>query len=207
MDIPLVVFIMLAIFMFFEFFLNIAPINALGSWLNTAVIVIGYWTLIYGVINLLRVHGKNITTMKKREWPHSLLTLGSGVAMFFAMGWSEPIYNWIWNNIWYGLQTSLMCYVGFFHFSGMFRTYRARNWGGAVMIISSFFGLVVNAPIFLATFAPLGPLANWYNDTPAAGAWLGFHLVTGLGMFALAARQLLGQERSMLGTMLAKEEN
>jgi hypothetical protein len=206
MDIPMVLFIVLAFFMFFEFFLNIPAINALGGWLNTTVIVIGYWALIYGAINLARVHGNNILKRTKGEWHHSILTLASAVAMFYAMQWNEALYNWIWDNIWYGLQTALMCYVGFFHFSGMFRTYRAINWGGAVMIISSFFGLVVNAPIFLAALQPLGPFANWYNDTPSAGAWLGFHLVTGLGMFALAARQLIGQERSMLGTLISKEE-
>jgi len=206
MDLPLLTFIFVAIFVFLEYFFNIPALNATGSFLNSTVISISYWALIYGVVNLVRHHGWNIYKKEKGEWYHSILVLGSAVTMLFAMTYYDILYQWIWNNIWYGLQTSIMCYVGFFHFSGMFRTYRARNWGGATMIISSVLGMSVNAPILLWAINPLGPAANWFSNTPAAGAWLGFHLVTGLGVFTLAARQFLGMERSMLGSLVTQEE-
>jgi hypothetical protein len=98
-----------------------------------------------------------------------------------------------------GLQTSLMCYVGFYFYSAMYKTFKVRGFEAALTLIACITMLLSNAPISGAIWGPLPQIGLWIANVPGSGAWRGFLMSAALGMFAVAIRAILGLERAYMG--------
>jgi hypothetical protein len=101
-DLPLVLFIVVVIWMFFEFFIQIPYGGTITGYLGAWLSIVATFALLLGALNMIRLHGKNFIQMRKGEWYHSALILSTMFLMFFSGFIYKPIFNWLYDNIFYG---------------------------------------------------------------------------------------------------------
>src|SRR4030042_3165177 len=195
---PIAIFIICQFYIFFEFFIPIPGGPALTSLLGKWVVCVSNFALLLGALNLIRFHGKNIVKQTKNEWYHGAIILVSMTAMFVSGWFFKPLYTWLYANIYTGLNTALMCYVGFYFYSAMYKTFKVRNFESFITLFACITMLIANAPIS-GTVWGLADIGIWIANVPGSGAWRGFLMSAALGMFAVAIRAAVGLERAYTG--------
>lgn len=196
---PIIIFILCQFYVFFEFFIPIPGGPAFTSLLGKWVVCVSNFALLLGALNMLRFHGKNIIKRTKNEWYHGVIILSSMAAMFIS-GWAiRPLYTWLYANIYTGLNTALMCFVGFYFYSAMYKTFKVRNFESFITLFACITMLIANAPVSGAIWGPLPQIGLWIANVPGSGAWRGFLMSAALGMFAVAIRAAMGLERGYTG--------
>jgi hypothetical protein len=198
-QLPLIVFTTCVIWVFFEYFIPIPGGPAITSMLGRWVVCVANFALLLGALNLIRYYGTNIVRRKKDEWIHGIIIIFFMFAMFLSGWFFQPVYLWLYNNFYMGLQTALMCYVGFYFYSAMYKTFKVRGFEAALTLIACITMLLANAPISGAIWGPLPQIGLWIANVPGSGAWRGFLMSAALGMFAVAIRAALGLERAYIG--------
>lgn len=198
-QVPLIIFIISTFWIFFEFFLNIPGGPAITSELSRWVSGIVNFSILLGALNLIRINGAKIARKEEGEWIHSVIILGSLAVMFFAGLFYQPLFDWGYDNIYIGLNVALMCFVGFYYFSAMYRTFKVRNSISLVTMLAVISMLFANAPISGAILPILPEIGLWVASVPGMGAWRGFIMSAALGMFAMAIRATLGLEKAYIG--------
>lgn len=198
-QVPLTIFILSTFWIFFEFFLNIPGGPAITSELSRWVTGIVNFSILLGALNLIRINIGTIAQKKEGEWIHGIVILGSLAVMFFAGLVYKPVFTWGYDNIYIGLNVALMCFVGFYFYSAMYRTFKVRNSISLVTMLACISMLFANAPISGAIWGPLPAIGLWVASVPGMGAWRGFIMSAALGMFAMAIRAALGIEKAYIG--------
>lgn len=198
-QVPLAVFIISTFWIFFEFFLNIPGGPAITSELSRWITGIVNFSILLGALNLIRINAVTISQKKKGEMIHSVIILGSLAVMFFAGLFYEPLFNWGYDNIYIGLNVALMCFVGFYYYSAMYRTFKVRNLVSLVTMLACISMLFANAPVSGAIWDVLPAFGLWVASVPGMGAWRGFIMSAALGMFAMAIRAAMGLEKAYIG--------
>lgn len=198
-QLPLLVFILSTFWIFFEFFLNIPSGPAITSELSRWVTSVVNFSLLLGALNLIRINIGNISQRREGEWIHGVIILGSLSGMFIAGLVYKPLYTWGYDNIYIGLNVALMCFVGFYYYSAMFRTFKVRNATALITMLALISMLLTNAPISGAIWGPLPEIGKWIAAVPGMGAWRGFIMSAALGMFAMAIRAAMGLEKTYVG--------
>ncbi|MBW1736121.1 MAG: hypothetical protein JRJ69_00885 [Deltaproteobacteria bacterium] len=197
--IPWAVFIFSTFWIFFEFFLKIPGGPAVTSELSRWVTCVVNFSILLGALNLIKINAVNITKKKEGEWIHGIVILGSLAIMFLAGIVYKPVFTWCYDNIYIGLNVALMCFVGFYYYSAMYRTFKVRTPTALVTLLACISMLFANAPISGAIWGPLPEIGSWVASVPGMGAWRGFIMSAALGMFAMAIRAALGIERGYIG--------
>ena len=198
-EIPISVFILCTLWVFFEFFINIPGGPAITSMLGRWVSSVANFALLLGALNILRFHGKRIVNKQKGEWYHSTIIIVSMLVMYAAGQFYKPLFQWLYDNIFIALNVALMCYVGFYFYSAMYRTFKVRSFEAFITLFACISMLLANAPISGAIWGPLPQIGLWIAGVPGMGAWRGFIMSAALGMFAMAIRAALGLERAFIG--------
>jgi len=198
-QIPLAIFIICTFWIFFEFFLQIPSGKEITGELSRWVTCIVNFSLLLGALNLIRIHGRDIVQQRKGEWIHGVIVLGSMFVMFFAGLGYKPLFKWLYDNFYYGLNVALMCFVGFYFYSAMYRTFKVRSVTALVTLAACISMLFANAPVSGSIWGPLPKIGLWVADIPGMGAWRGFIMSAAMGMYAMAIRAALGLERAYIG--------
>jgi len=198
-QVPLAIFILSTFWIFFEFFLNIPGGPALTSEISRWVSGIVQFSIILGALNLVRINAISISQKKEGEMIHSVVILVSLAVMFFAGLVYKPVFTWLYDNIYIGLNVALMCFVGFYFYSAMYRTFKVRNAVSLFTMLACISMLFTNAPVSGAIWEPLPAIGLWVASVPGMGAWRGFIMSAALGMFAMAIRAAMGLEKAYIG--------
>ena len=198
-QLPLAVFTISTFWIFFEYFLQIPGGPGITSLLSNWVTCIVNFSLLLGALNIIRINGRIIVEQKEGEWIHGVIIIGSLLIMFIAGIAYKPLFTWLYDNIYYGLNVAIMCYVGFYFYSAMYRTFKIRSVEAAVTLFAVISMLFANAPVSGAIWGPLPQIGLWVADVPGMGAWRGFIMSAALGMFAMVIRAALGLERAYIG--------
>jgi hypothetical protein len=198
-QIPLFIFIICTFWIFFEFFLNIPGGPAITKEISRWVTGVSNFAMLLGALNLIRIQGRNIARQREGEWIHGVIILGSLFVMFFAGLVYKPLFTWSYDVIYLGLNKALMCYVGFYYFSAMYRTFKVRNVEALLTLGAAISMLFANAPISGTIWNMLPKIGLWVANVPGMGAWRGFIMSAAMGMYAMAIRAALGLERAYIG--------
>jgi len=195
--IPLVI----SLIMFADFFLKITPLEAVAGTLRTWALVISSIALGLGVVNLVRVHGKNIYTRKPGMWVFSTVTLFTFVTVTMAgiLAKQSGFWNWPFQHVYTTLQQTMYASTGFYIVSSAYRAFRARNVDALLLLISGCVVALRNAPIGEAIWGGFPVLGDWFMDTGQLPAYRVFTMVTSFGLIAYSLRVILGSERGFYG--------
>jgi hypothetical protein len=198
-QLPLAIFTITTFWIFFEYFLQIPNGPEITGILSNWVTCIVNFSLLLGALNILRIYGRNIIERREGEYIQGIIIIASMLIMFGAGLFYKPLFTWLYDNIYYGLNVAIMCYVGFYFYSAMYRTFKIRSAEAFFTLIAVISMLFANAPVSGAIWGPLPQIGLWVADVPGMGAWRGFIMSAAMGMFAMAIRAALGLERAYIG--------
>jgi hypothetical protein len=194
----------------------------LDSWL---IIVAGF-ALLLGVVNVVQ-NGTRKIARRETGWPFAVVLLAGlfitgGIGIWSTItgegittrpdGSATP-FQWIANNMFQPLQSTIFALLAFFMASAAFRAFRARNTEATILLFAGILVMAGRVPLleFLAApFPPLQPaaagasqglgkLTEWIMNTPNGAAQSGIIIGAALGAASMAIRVILGIERGYLG--------
>jgi hypothetical protein len=176
-------------------------LDAIGTYLiNTAVIVAAF-ALFLGVINVLQVHARKIHSGQPGSVFSVVLIASMLVVLAIGLpslpghpsGPTQPVVQWIFNNIQLPIQASLSALLVFFLVTAIYRLLLVRSLESAVMLIVVLLVLLGQSALGLVPALP--KLKDWILEVPTMAGVRGILLGVALGALLTGVRLLLGLER------------
>jgi hypothetical protein len=171
-------------------------LNVTGIFFVDTAIIIAAFALFLGLINLLRVHLRNISN-RKPGWPYSIVLIISTfvvlVVGLLAGGPAEPAVQWIFDNVQAPIQAAFSALLVFFLVTAGYRLLRVRSLEAAVMLVVVL--LVLAGQVSLGLLPILPEVRDWIVRVPAMAGVRGILLGVALGATLTGLRLLLGLER------------
>ena len=162
-------------------------------------IILAAFALLLGVINLVLVHWKKVST-KQPGNIYSVVLLLSLVLTVIVVSLSGPTgfwSLWIFNTFQVPVEISLLAVLAIvLVYAGARLISRRPKWYTVLFIVTALIVLLGSAPLFLlGEFTPLSALRAWLSQVPAMAGARGLLLGVALGTIATGLRILMGLER------------
>ncbi len=198
---PTAIAIVVGLYVLLSLFVTGFSIDAIGTYLIDTAVIIAAFALLLGVINVLRVHGRRIMEAQPGRLysvvliavMFVVLTVGLPTMPNRAYGPSQPVVQWIFENIQVPIQASLSGLLVFFIITSSYRLLRLRNLESAVMLTVVI--IVLLGQVTLGLIPILPKVKDWILDVPAMAGVRGILLGVALGAVLTGIRLLLGVER------------
>jgi hypothetical protein len=198
---PTAIAIGIGILVLITVFTSYTELDTVGTYLIDTAVIIASFALFLGIVNVLRVHSQKIQK-KPGERLYSfvlvaamLIVLAVGLPSLPGQpsGPSQPIVQWIFENIQAPIQASLSALLVFLVVTAAYRLLMVRNIESAVMLVVVLLVLLGQVTLGLAPILP--ELKDWILDVPTLAGVRGILLGVALGALLTGIRLLLGVER------------
>ncbi len=198
---PTAIAIAVGILVLTTVFTSYPELDTVGTYLIDTAVIIASFALFLGIVNVLRVHSQKIQK-KPGDRPYSfvlvvsmLIVLAVGLPSLQGQpsGPSQPIVQWIFENIQAPIQASLSALLVFLVMTAAYRLLMVRNLESAVMLAVVLLVLLGQVTLGLAPILP--ELKDWILDVPTLAGVRGILLGVALGALLTGIRLLLGVER------------
>ena len=204
---PAALAIAVGLFVLVALLLPVPLLSTIGTYFIDCAVIIAAFALFLGLLNVVRVHLRNIRERTK-TWPYSVLLL---IALFAVLavglvtltpsqadqsqpsGPSHPALQWIFANVMAPIQATLGALLAFLTLAAAYRLFRFRNTASVVMLVVTLLVLAGQASFGLLPVLP--QLRDWILDVPALAGMRGILLGVALGTVLTGIRLLLGVER------------
>jgi uncharacterized membrane protein YidH (DUF202 family) len=187
-----------------DYFLTLpAGIGNLITSLQQWVIILAGFSLILGVLNLIRLHIPRIQD-EKRTMEDRLMSVWLIVAMLITIvvgvgfGTGSTSYIFIIHNVLGRLAIAGWSIMGFYYVAAIFRTLRATSLEGAIVAIAAFLVITRNTPLITGLIPWWEKPGSWVMDVPSVAGMRGMIIGVGVGVLATGIRQLLQIERGAI---------
>jgi hypothetical protein len=176
-------------------------LDAIGTYLLDTAVIVAAFALFLGLLNVLRVHTDRIRQGQPGRF-FSVVLIGS---MLFVLvvglpsipnqpsGPSQPILQWIFQNVQVPIQASLSALLVFFVVTAAYRLLRLRSPESAMMLIVAL--IVLGGQLFAGLVPILSDLKDWILAVPTVAGVRGILLGAALGILLTSIRLLAGVER------------
>jgi len=200
--IPVIIVTIIGIFLFFTYPIDnpvvIGTAGILGNW----AMILASFALGIGAINMIVIHGRRVSEMRKGLWEPSLallITMAAVLLLGLATSVKSDEYTLVYDTLVGAGRLTLVSLRGFFMFSAFYRAYRARALDGTVMLIVSILLMMYNVPIAELFFPQLNVFTQWLLDVLFVGGERGLRIIGGIGMIIITFRILTTADRSWMG--------
>jgi hypothetical protein len=207
--VPTVISLSIGIIVLFSFLFEIEMLDLLQSvFVEWTVIVIAF-SMLLGVLNVLRVHAKRIQS--RQGAVYSLILVLSFLAVFIPgivtpnslsqdlgsfVGPQGSIVDFAYRYVQRPLQATLFSLMAFFVATAAWRAFRIRNAASFVMFISGVLVLLGSIKITLGNgWGLVTETKDWILSVPAMAGARGILLGLALGTIVTGLRLLLGVDR------------
>jgi len=182
---------------------------------NKWTMIIGGFTLVIGVVSLIRVHYQRVRR-RQPGYGYSLvmyfflfLTVLVGVprnvgSLKLGIESGSP-FMWIFENLNVPVSSAMFSILGFYVASAAYRAFRAKTFEAGVMLVAAvivMFGRVPLADVIsepLPEWLKITNLTSWILNVPTVAARRAIILGMGLGSIATALKIIFGLERTYMG--------
>jgi hypothetical protein len=198
---PIAAAILCGLLALVDFFIVDARINAAGAILVEGVTILAAFALLLGILNILNVHGRRLTTRGERGGVYSVfLILGLLATLAFGiMAPASVTMAWVFDHVYLPLQATLAALLAFFAVSAAYRAFRLRSLEAVILLMTSLFVLLALLP-FSEAITPIIPaVRDWLFAVPVAAGTRGIILGVSLGTIATAMRILLAVDQPYAG--------
>ncbi|HHY17674.1 MAG TPA: hypothetical protein GX524_06310 [Firmicutes bacterium] len=201
--VPLLITFFIGAIMMIEFFF-VAPWagNISGS-IRSWTPMITAFTVVVGTVNLILVHGKNVSR-KTSGWYKSILLLVSflvTIGLGLTVGQKSDSYMFIFDNILNATGSTMFALTAFYIGSSAFRAFRAMNMHATILLISGALVMLGRVPIGEYVSKSMPDIAQWIMDIPNVAGQRGIMIAMGIGFVSQCLRVLLGYSRRHLGAI------
>lgn len=172
----------------------------LDSWFQ----IVSAWAVGLGVINLVQIHGKNVSQRRPGYVKSGFLIVCMFAMMvfglFFAKNSTDRNWSWFYANVLSPMSSTVYSTFGLFTASAAYRTFRARNAEATVLIVCALIVMIGSVPVGRVLLGSwITTVRDWFQNVPAAAGMRGLQVGAVIGGMATALRMLLGIERGYLG--------
>ncbi|MCD6249868.1 MAG: hypothetical protein J7J98_06040 [candidate division Zixibacteria bacterium] len=196
------------------FFRDDSLIGSLRQEFIVWLTIIGGFTLLLGVVSIVRV---SWTAVKRRKegWFYKILTLLGVFAMaipaVLPVSWSPlfgrsdgTIYDWLFNYMQSPMMSTMFATLAFYIASAAHRAFRARSAEATILLITACAIMLWRIPMGEAMLNMIpGDLPSWLNTYVMGGANMavqrGIIIGAALGAASMSLRIILGIERMYMG--------
>ncbi len=200
-ELPLLLTSLFGLLVVFSKFFHIGQVWAIDQVVEQWILISQGFAVAVGVINLTRLHGKNV--MRQRpDWFYSAVLL---ISMFFYMGLTiattveGDTSRWLYDNFITPTGSALFGMIAFYITSASYRVFRVRSREATLMMIAAIIVMLGNAPIGDVMISGWGRATAWMMDFPVSAVFRGIRVASYIGALAVAMRIVLGLERAHMG--------
>jgi hypothetical protein len=199
---PVIIAFLSGIVMVVAFFVPNQTLGDFSQGLLTWVTIVGGFSLLLGVVNILK---NNLTAIgqKEKDWPYKVILVLVLLAMAsasFLWGTSKDTpYDWLFQNIQKPMQATMFSLLAFFIASAAYRAFRARNREATLLLLTSVVVMLGRIPLGQLTWNKTPFIADWIMVYPSLAVQRGIIIGAALGAAAMSLRILLGIERTYMG--------
>lgn len=198
---PTAIAIAVGVFVLAAIFAPYGLLDAIGTYFIDTAVIIGAFALFLGVFNVLRVHARKIRERQTGGLYSFVLIAAMLVVLAVGLpsipdqpsGPSQPIVQWIFENIQVPIQATLSALIALFIVTAAYRLLRVRNLESALMLVVTL--LVLAGQVTVGLVPVLPEIRDWILDVPAMAGVRGILLGVALGALLTGIRLLLGVER------------
>jgi len=200
-EIPQIIVFVIAITMVAEYWF--AGVKPVASQIRFLGIYIVAFTLIIGGINLFRRYINTISKRTEGEWQLSVWFFIVYIVMTVP-GLVPPIgthslYSWMFTYMKIPLDATVYSILAFFIFTAIIRTFKVKNFGSLLLVSSSIFVMLRNAPIGATFWKGFPIIGTWVSDIVMSSGMRGIVLGVAIGSMGVCIRILMGWEKGALG--------
>ena len=171
------------------------------------------FSYLLGLYSLLNLHWQRIRS-RTLGWGYSAVVYAGFFTMMFFVIYNDgkgPFasqvtgaahsngYQWLFEYIHVACSSTMFSLLAFFIASAAYRTFRARTFEAALLLVAAVVVMLGRVPIgaFISDYIPI--TAEWLLNVPNLAAKRGILLGVSLGAIATSLRIIFGIERSYLG--------
>ena len=196
------------------FFRGDSLIGSLRQEFNVWLTIVGGFTLLLGVVSIIRVNWLAVER-RKEGWPYKILTLLAVFAMavpavlperwWSGFGRGEgSTYDWLFNYLQSPMMATMFATLAFYIASAAYRAFRARNPEATLLLVTAILIMLWRVPMGEAFLDMLpGSLPQWLNTYVMNGVNMavqrGIIIGAALGAASMSLRLILGIERTYMG--------
>ncbi|HEX9917243.1 MAG TPA: hypothetical protein VGB16_05855 [candidate division Zixibacteria bacterium] len=212
-EVPIAITAVVGIIFLMSYFTPHFPLNVLHNSATDIFMIIAAFSILLGVLNLVRVNLEKISK-KKRDWPFSIvLILGLLVMTIVGLGFSKgrnfmelgTNFRYLYDYVYNPLSATMFSILAFFIASASYRAFRGRNLEATLLLVAAFVVMLGRVPIgyYLSSWLPtnyhLGDAASWIMNVPQKAGQRAIMIGIALGVVSTSIRIILGLERTYLG--------
>lgn len=191
-----------------------SAIGVLGLEFKVWTTIIGGFTLVLGVVSIVRVNWKTVAG-KRRDWPYKILTLIAvfitGIPVVLPSSWSPlfgqmqgSIYDWLFNQVQAPMMGTMFATLAFYIASAAYRAFRARSIEATLLLLTAVLIMMWRVPMGELLLNMISPkIAEFLNTYIMNGANMavqrGIIIGAALGAASMSLRLILGIERTYMG--------
>jgi hypothetical protein len=201
-QLPVAIAFLSGFIMVVAFFIPETNLENFSQNLLTFVTIVGGFTLLLGIVNILRA---NIQVVRRRgkEWGFKLLlilTLAVMALSSFVWGTREgTVYHWMFQNMQAPMMSTMFSLLAFFIASAAYRAFRARTREATILLVTSVIVMLGRIPLGQFLWGKLPEYTDWIMAYPNLAVQRGIIIGAALGAAAMSLRIILGIERTYMG--------
>jgi hypothetical protein len=201
-QLPVAIAFLSGFIMVVAFFVPEQHLENFSQNLLTFVTIVGGFTLLLGIVNILRA---NVMVVKKREkeWGFKLLLILTLVVMAlssFIWGTQEgTVYHWMFQNMQAPMMSTMFSLLAFFIASAAYRAFRARTREATILLVVSVIVMLGRIPLGQFMWGKLPEITDWIMAFPNLAVQRGIIIGAALGAASMSLRIILGIERTYMG--------
>lgn len=165
-------------------------------------VITSSFAVVLGLVNVIRIHLRNISKREPGKWYFSLLLLVMLVTMIgvgIILGQSHTLYQWLFRNIKVPLDATMYSILGFYIASSAYRALRVRGVDSTIFIGAAIVIMLTNAPIGEAIWKGFPIMGKWIMEVPVMAGMRSIILGVAVGSLVYALRVLVGIETRYAG--------
>jgi hypothetical protein len=201
-QLPVAIAFLSGFIMVIAFFVPEQNLENFSQNLLTFVTIVGGFTLLLGIVNILRA---NVGVVKKRgkEWGFKLLLILTLVVMAlssFIWGTQEgTVYHWMFQNMQAPMMSTMFSLLAFFIASAAYRAFRARTVEATILLAFAVVVMLGRIPLGQFMWSKLPEITDWIMAFPSVAVQRGIIIGAALGAASMSLRIILGIERTYMG--------
>ena len=199
---PVIIAFLSGMIMVVAFFVPHRGLEDFTQGLLSWVTIVGGFTLLLGIVNILRNNFK-IISQKEKGWGYKVILVLILLTMSFSSfiwGTSKDTpYDWFFQNMQKPMQATMFSVLAFFIASAAYRAFRARTTEATLLLITSIIVMLGRVPLGQFVWNKLPLCANWIMAYPNLAVQRGIIIGAALGAASMSLRIILGIERTYMG--------
>jgi hypothetical protein len=201
-QLPVAIAFLSGFIMVIAFFVPEQNLENFSQNLLTFVTIVGGFTLLLGIVNILRAN-VGVVRNRGKEWGFKLLLILTLVVMAlssFIWGAQEgTVYHWMFQNMQAPMMSTMFSLLAFFIASAAYRAFRARTVEATILLAFAVVVMLGRIPLGQFMWSKLPEITDWIMAFPSVAVQRGIIIGAALGAASMSLRIILGIERTYMG--------